>query len=100
MVLRRAADVICSIWRKFQMASAIDVSGRPPKDRSLLASIACELTFDKTIIDAVDSARKFYAGEFNSCTGSEGLSMMLSLSSRLRRFSHRITGKEYTGHST
>src|SRR5574344_287083 len=44
---------------------AIDASRRPPKDRSLMASIACELTFDKTIIDAVDSARKFYAGEFN-----------------------------------
>ena len=31
-------------------------------DRSFLAAVACELVSDKAIIQAVDSARKFYAG--------------------------------------
>ena len=54
-------DIIC-FGGKTKWLRAISDDTYIPSDKSLLAAIACELSMDKSIIEAIVSARKFFAG--------------------------------------
>ena len=54
-------DIIC-FGGKTKWLRAISDDTYVPSDKSLLAAIACELSMDKSIIEAIVSARKFFAG--------------------------------------
>lgn len=53
-------DLVC-IGGKIKWLRAIADDTYVPADRSLLAAIACELSMDKSIVEAIVSARKFFA---------------------------------------
>ena len=61
-------DLIC-IGGKTKWLRAIADDTYLPADRSLLAAIACELSMDKSIVEAIVSARKFFAPQ-PAVTGS------------------------------